>query len=262
MQLFFRKSGEGQPLIILHGLYGASDNWISIIRSLSDHFTVYAIDQRNHGQSPHMPSHTYEDMVEDLHEFIQQQNIQDPIILGHSMGGKTAMRFAIKYPEIVKKLVVVDIAPKNYSSYQNYGEVTSDHEYILTSLKKIPLDEMKNRTEINKELEKYFKDERLSMFLMKNIKSSKGHFSWKMNIDVLQKDLEQVMDGFDNVNTNNPQHALFIKGGNSPYINEDDTMLIRKYFPSAELITIDGAGHWLHAEKPEQLLKTLDYFLA
>ncbi len=262
MDLFFRKSGEGFPLIILHGLYGSSDNWMSVAKTLAEHFTVYLIDQRNHGQSPHADSHTYEDMVSDLNAFMEAQQIQKAILIGHSMGGKTAMRFTLEYPEKVQKLVVVDIAPKDYSGYRNYGKVTADHEEILEKLLSVDLPELKNRNDINTVLEKHFEDVRLRMFLLKNIrKLSKQSYGWKMNLEVLRRDLSEIMNGFTDVAATSQHDVLFIKGEKSPYIDEDDTMIIRKYFPNSEIVTIPEAGHWVHYEQPDILLKTLDYFL-
>lgn len=263
MNLFFRKSGSGQPLVILHGLYGSSDNWMTQARKLADIFEIYLIDQRNHGQSPHTDTHTYEDMVSDLDSFLESHQIKDPILIGHSMGGKVVMRYALEFPEKVKKVVVVDIAPKNYSSYANYGRVTSDHAHILESLSKIDLPSFKTRKSIGEELQKYFKEEQLRMFLLKNIKRSEsGSFTWKMNIKVLKADLPLIMDGFSTQTASCAHPALFIKGEKSPYISEDDMFAIRKYFPGAELVTIPNGGHWLHYEQPELLLKTLHYFLA
>lgn len=262
MELFYRKSGSGEPIVILHGLYGSSDNWMTQAKILSEHFEVYLIDQRNHGQSPHADSHTYTDMVNDLHDFLHQQDIKNPILIGHSMGGKVVMRYALEHPNEINKVIVVDIAPKDYSSFSNYGKVTSDHEYILQSLQKINLESLKTRKQITDELKKYFGEEQLIMFLLKNIKRADGGvFQWIMNIDVLQADLQHIMQGFTNVNTSCDHPALFIKGEKSPYIDEDDMFVIRKYFPNAELVTIPKAGHWLHYEQPELLIKTLHYFL-
>lgn len=262
MELFFRKSGQGDPIVILHGLYGSSDNWMTIAKSLAEHFEVYLIDQRNHGQSPHMESHTYDDLVEDLNRFIVLHQLVNPILIGHSMGGKTAMRFALKYPNKIKKLIVVDIAPKNYSGYRNYGKVTADHEKILKQLLSIHLPSITTRGELNAILEHHFEDTRLRMFLLKNIrKQMKGGYTWKLNLEVLLHDLPDIMDGFSNITNSIPQPALFIKGGDSNYIDEDDMFEVRKYFPNAELAIIPNAGHWLHYEQPEVLLKTLHYFL-
>lgn len=262
MELFYRKSGAGQPLIIVHGLYGSSDNWMTQARTLAENFEVYLVDQRNHGQSPHTDSHTYEDMVSDLDAFLELHQIKDPILIGHSMGGKVVMRYAMKFPEKVKKVIVVDIAPKNYSSYTNYGKVTSDHAYILDSLSKIDLTSFKTRKLLGEELQKYFKEEQLRMFLLKNIKrTEEGSFVWKMNIKVLKADLQKIMDGFSTHTMVCSHPALFIKGEKSPYIDEDDMFAIRKYFPNAELVTIPNGGHWLHYEQPDLLLKTLHYFL-
>lgn len=262
MELFYRKSGSGDPIIILHGLYGSSDNWMTQAKVLAENFEVYLVDQRNHGQSPHAGSHTYADMVNDLQSFIEQHNIENPILIGHSMGGKVVMRYALAHPDKIKKVIVVDIAPKDYSAFTNYGKVTSDHSYILDSLSAIQLSNYKTRNAISGELKKYFSSEQLVMFLLKNIKrSEKEGFEWKMNIEVLKNDLPEIMKGFTTTKDSCDHPTLFIKGEDSPYIDEDDMFEIRKYFPNAELVTIPKAGHWLHYEQPELLVKTLHYFL-
>lgn len=262
MKLFYRSVGEGRPIIIVHGLYGSSDNWLSIAKRL-DGFQCFLLDQRNHGQSPHTESHTYEDMVSDLKLFIEEHNLRKPVLVGHSMGGKTVMLFALKYPELVDKFVIADITPKDYNSFRNYGKVTANHEEILSKLVGVNLDEYPTRTLINKHFETLFTDARVRMFLLKNLKrNAEGKLSWKVNLIALNNHLDDIMGGFKDVTlVNEKVESLFIKGANSPYIDDDDLFQIRNFFPMANMVSIPDAGHWLHVDQPELLIGTLNYFL-
>ena len=259
MKLFYRKYGEGAPIIIVHGLYGASDNWHSIARVLSENFEVFLIDQRNHGRSPHSDEHNYDVMLEDLYEFIENQNIDKAILIGHSMGGKTVMHFANKYPEKVSNLIVLDIAPKSYVEIakKNKGEI--NHNGILKALINIDFSIIKSRNDVDKELEKTIKDIRIRQFLLKNIHRNKENYlNWSLNIKALYNNLDKILDGF-NHNYNVEKSivgfpVLFIKGANSNYIVKEDLKLIENIFPYAELKTIENAGHWLHAEQPKELV--------
>lgn len=264
MKLFFRKSGSGKPLLILHGLYGSSDNWMSIGRALSDNFKVYIPDQRNHGRSPHSDRHDYESMREDLLELIEGEGLGKVILLGHSMGGKTAMCFASNYPERVGGLVVADIAPKSYKGI--WRRETLNHYDILRAMKEIDFSGVNSRRDVDGQLAASIKSKRIRSFLMKNLeKEENGTYSWSINIDVLIRELDNIMDGI-NENCFDPSSpvgdfpALFIRGGNSPYIADEDMEFIKKLFPPARLVTIPGAGHWLHAEQPAAFIETIRDF--
>ncbi|MBS2097131.1 alpha/beta fold hydrolase [Carboxylicivirga linearis] len=266
MKLFFREYGsDGPKLIILHGLYGASDNWVSIARQLQNDYHVYLIDQRNHGQSPHDSEMNYTVMADDLHEFFLDNKIEKAHLAGHSMGGKTVMRFALTYPELIDKLVVLDIAPKSYASYSNYAQITNNHSLIIKSLLKLEYKEAKSRTDIDKQLAQYLPSKTLRQFLLKNIDRTKaGDYQWRLNLPVLKENLENIMDGFSDLDPEAHHVALpsiFITGEKSGYVMDEDTLIIRKYFKDAEIVTIPNADHWLHAEQPELLVKTLAYFL-
>jgi pimeloyl-ACP methyl ester carboxylesterase len=267
MKLKFRKLGNGPALIIVHGLYGSSDNWLTIAKELSNHFEVFLIDQRNHGNSPHANSHTYQDLKKDLLEFMDDQHIEKAILLGHSMGGKTVMFFAMDYPERVKSLLVVDIAPKNYSRISNYSPQSIDHTSIVKAMLNFDLSAFKSRTDIDKKLAETIADKRIRQFLLKNLKRNENkQFVWKLNIKTINEYLSQIMDGFEddqykNRKGNSSFPVLFIKGANSNYICEDDHNLIRSIFPRAEITTIPNAGHWVHAEQAKLLVKTIEYFV-
>jgi len=262
MLLNHKKIGSGHALIIIHGLYGSSDNWLSIAKSLSENFEVFIIDQRNHGNSPHGNSHSYEDMKEDLNDFMLQQNISKAIIIGHSMGGKTAMAFAQDYKNKITSMIIVDIAPKDYNLSETLSTKELSHRFIIDSIKNLNLLEFKSRTEIDLALSSKISDFKIRQFILKNLKrNSNKEFCWKLNIETISKYLPSIMGNIDFKRPINNFPILFIKGENSNYICEDDMLAIRSFFPYAELSTISNSGHWIHAEQSSALVKTINYFI-
>lgn len=266
MKLFFREYGkQGPKLIILHGLYGASDNWVSIARQLENDYHVYILDQRNHGQSPHSTEMNYEEMANDLKLFYEDQNIDKAHLIGHSMGGKTAMRFALENPQLIDKLVILDIAPKSYASFSNYAQITNNHAAIIKAMQAVDAPSANSRKDIDTQLSKYLDNDKLRHFLLKNIERKKdGTYQWRLNLDIISKSLEILMDGFSDLSPEDCKVSLpsiFIRGENSGYVMDEDTLIIRKFFKDAEVVSIPEAGHWLHAEQPILLVKTLAYFL-
>jgi pimeloyl-ACP methyl ester carboxylesterase len=277
MDLFYRKLGpdsglaassteinrNGVPVIIMHGLYGSSDNWLTIGRELSADREVYLLDLRNHGNSPHSDRHTYPLMKLDLLEFIERHEIEKPDIIGHSIGGKVAMAFAAGFPERIRSMAIVDIGPKSYHSLTGYSPQAIDHMNILNAMQSVDFSKIGTREEIDARLAEYIKSERIRNFLMKSIRRDKENsFSWKINVPVLVKDLPAMLEGVGYTAggvTGFP--ILFIRGENSDYISDDDIPGIKNLFPAAEFVTIPGAGHWLHAEKPELVVKALQDFL-
>ncbi|MFA8451624.1 MAG: alpha/beta fold hydrolase [Bacteroidales bacterium] len=256
MKLFFRHYGEDhhQPMVILHGLFGISDNWVTFGRRIGDYgFNVYIPDQRNHGNSPHSKEFDYLCMVDDLKQFLEENHIENPIIIGHSMGGKVAMRFALEYPEKVKKLVIVDISLRSYPP-------RFQHQKLIQAMKKINLQAASSRKDIERQLFAEINNQRLVWFLMKNIKRLQGNrFIWRINLDGILNNLPNMFDGiFTDIQFNKP--SLFIKGGNSDYIQLDDYDDIRHNFPQAEIITIDNTSHWVHAEAPERFFQLVSGF--
>lgn len=251
MDLYFRKHGNGKDIIILHGLFGSSDNWMSIGKVLSEDFTVWALDQRNHGQSPHSEKFDYEIMAEDLNEFIDKHQINIPNIIGHSMGGKVAMNFASKYPKKLDKLIVADIAPKYYPPH---------HQSILKGLNSVNLESISSRKEIDEILKKDIPEFGVRAFLMKNIfRTEEGNYGWRINLPVLTKKVNQ--EGEDQSEKVSFQgKCLFIRGENSNYILDEDFEPIKKAFPNATISTLKNAGHWLHAEQPEAFLDLVKNF--
>lgn len=263
MELFYRKYGEGVPLVIVHGLYGSSDNWVSIAKVLAADFEVFLIDQRNHGRSPHSTEHNYKLMVQDLYQFLENKGIEKAILIGHSMGGKTVMHFAKEFPEKVEALIVLDIAPK---SYVELSKKASIHHYlILNAMRSIDFSQIKSRKEIDNQLAENIEDERIRMFLLKNIHRDKNNnFSWSLNVEALYQNIDEIMNGellpSEDAITGFP--ILFVRGADSNYILNEDFEKIHTIFPYAEIKTIKNAGHWLHAEQPEELIRIIKEFLS
>ncbi len=267
MELFYRKYGQGPSLIIVHGLYGSSDNWTGIARALGKYFEVYVVDQRNHGRSPHSSEHNYDLMKNDLYEFVEKHSIRKAIFLGHSMGGKSVMFFAAAHPERVNGLIVVDIAPKSYKLSAAAMKKTIDHETILRSMAEVDFSLVHSRDEVDRALAINIGLERIRLFLMKNLERDehKG-FRWKINVETLMKCLDSILSGMNEKDfeqggeiTGFP--VLFIQGANSNYILDSDLPLIKTIFPYSEFAVIPGAGHWLHVEQPGLLVETILRFM-
>jgi pimeloyl-ACP methyl ester carboxylesterase len=263
INLHFRKSGHGPALVILHGLYGASDNWISIARKLEERFTVFIPDLRNHGHSPHTSTHTYQDMVDDLFHFFNDHHLKKATILGHSMGGKLAMMFAAEYPELIAGLIVADITPKNYNSENKPFKTVLQHELILGLMEELNLVAVTSRKEIDYFLSEKLKDSTLRQFLLKNIHRNKeGYFEWRINVPVLRHALNSITsevnkDWFADRQPILNYPVTFIRGLNSDYITDQDIPAIRDIYPEARIIDIPDAGHWLHAEQPEKFIEVM-----
>jgi pimeloyl-ACP methyl ester carboxylesterase len=261
MKLFFRKYGKKNPaLIIVHGLYGMSDNWVTIAKFLSVNFEVFVIDQRNHGNSPHSDEHNYDLLQNDLFEFMQDQEIEKAVLLGHSMGGKTVMNFAKNHPEMISALIVVDISPKRYDSLQ-LSESKQKHLQILNAMQKIDFKNINRRQEIRESIIAELKEDRIADFILKNLKRVNGKFQWKLNLDTIINKLDDIIDDLDFIEEINGFPILFVRGEKSNYILENDIIFIEEKFPAAEILTIKNAGHWIHAEKPEEFINVVLRFL-
>jgi pimeloyl-ACP methyl ester carboxylesterase len=263
-KLNFKRFGEGEPLIILHGLYGSSDNWVSVARELMTHFSVYVLDLRNHGASPHLPEHNYEVMTDDLLEFMNDTGMYSAIFLGHSMGGKLAMYFTATYPERIKKLIVVDISPRSYE-FKKGDTQTSEHLEILGALASVNLQLITSRDEANQMLSTKIHSDRIRQFLLKNLKRNKdSSFQWKININALQKNLSSILVGLEQEKDNLKlfeNAVLFIKGADSNYIKQNDERLINELFTMVKIETIENSGHWVHAEQPELFISIVKQFI-
>ncbi len=257
MNLFYREYGDvgSLPLVILHGLFGMSDNWVSIGRLIADEgFRVFIPDQRNHGRSGHSTVHNYEAMVDDLLEFVDEQGLEKICLLGHSMGGKTAMQFAFDYPERISKLVVADISPMA----SRHGD---NHKAIISALLKLDLKQFTDRKDAMKAMQSIITNDRLRGFLQKNLYwKDRGSLGWRMNLEAIRDNLSEI---FRAVEFSSPFNlpVLFLRGGASDYVLDEHIPTIRSIFPQATVRTIEEASHWLHAEKPDQFVKEVLFFL-
>ena len=254
MELNYKMYGEGDPVIILHGLFGSLDNWVSFGKTMGKSFMTYLVDQRDHGKSPHTDAFNYSLLAEDLGEFMEQNWIHTGHIIGHSMGGKTAMRFALENGDMVDKLVVLDMAPKQYAHR---------HDQVFEAIKAVDLEALSFRKDAQVTLLDHLDgDMATTAFLLKNIKRDKeGRFEWKMNVDLLQREYANIVEPMpeDGVFEGD---TLFILGSNSAYITDDDFPLIYRLFPKAQIQTLDQAGHWVHADQPTKLLEMIQGFLS
>jgi esterase len=251
MKLFFREYGDGQPLIILHGLFGSSDNWLTQAKIFSDQYKVYTVDLRNHGQSPHDSAFDYRSMVSDLLEFVEDNNIHRPVVIGHSMGGKAAMNLALAHPDTVEKLIVVDIAPRAYNL---------EHYAIADGLAAIPVATLTSRNEADEILSQHVPESDVRQFLLKNLqRKPEGGFSWKINLPVIREKLSNI--GVDlQYQGKFEKPTLFIRGQKSTYIRDTDWSRITEIFPNATLETMD-TGHWVQAEKPQEFVNVVKRWL-
>ena len=244
--------GGGQPLLILHGYFGMSDNWKSLGIQFAENFEVHLIDQRNHGRSFHSDEFDYELLVEDLYNYIQHHNLKQVILLGHSMGGKVAMQFAVTYPELVDKLIVADISPKYYKPH---------HEYILAALNSINFSIHTSRKKVAEALRIYIKEEGILQFLLRNVYwKSKGELAFRFNIQSLIENNSEVGEALSSF-THFDGNTLFLSGENSNYITKEDLPLILAHFSNSRIVTVKNAGHWLHAENPTQFYDEVVRFL-
>lgn len=254
MKLFYRQAGEsGTPIIILHGLFGSSDNWLTLGKILAETHRVYMLDARNHGQSPRSEIFDYNSMAADLKEFMDDYSIINPILIGHSMGGKTVMQFAMNYPDSFSKMIIVDIAPKFYPVH---------HTMILQGLASIDLKTLRSRTEANDLLKRFEENEGVRQFLLKNLwKNSEknNEFDWRLNVAVIAKNIDVI--GFELSNEKSVEKpVLFIRGSQSHYIQPEDERKIWELFPDYELITIEEAGHWVQADQPKEFIEIVQRF--
>lgn len=252
--LNYKKYGEkGRVVVILHGLFGMLDNWNSFAKQLATQFQVYIVDQRNHGKSCHLDKMSYELMSQDLFFFMETHGLERINLVGHSMGGKVAMNFAIKYPDLVERLIVVDIAPKVYQPV---------HQIIFKALNAIDFAQAPSRSDVARQLAQYIQQPAIIQFLMKNLgRDDQKKLIWKMNLKVIY-DHYSMMNYWEVRSGQYDGEVLFVKGEKSNYISDGDGDLVGRYFPNAQILEIKGVGHWVHAEDPNRLLQICRQFIS
>jgi len=256
MKLFYRKSGDGKPLIILHGILGMSDNWMTLSKQFAEAgFLVYAVDARNHGRSPWADEFNYGVMAEDILELIVGDNLKQASVIGHSMGGKTAMFLACQHPEKISKLIVADKSPKEYPI---------ENKSVIEALESIDISSIKSRKEVESNLRESL-NEATVQFLLKNLywvtgASGEQQLAWRFNSEVIKRNVLKMGEALpNNFHFNGP--TLFLKGERSPYVTDGDTELIKNHFPNAIIETVPKAGHWIHSENPTYFMEAALRFL-
>lgn len=247
MKLHYTVLGEGKPLIILHGLFGCSDNWRSHGKKIAEYFQVYMIDLRNHGHSAWNNEFSYQNMVDDVFEFMQEHHLSDATMLGHSMGGKVAMLFAQQHPDLIEKLIVVDMGIKAYPPH---------HQHILKAINTLDLSSIKKRSEAHEHMGKYIDSEGVKQFLLKNIYwKEQGKLAWRMNVKILEAKMPEILKAIESIEC--LTQTLFIRGELSQYILDEDISSLETAFPDSQFVTVKNAGHWVHAESPEVFLNAV-----
>jgi pimeloyl-ACP methyl ester carboxylesterase len=251
LQLFYKEYGEGKPVVILHGLFGFSDNWKSQAKVLANYFRVIVVDLRNHGRSEWADLHSYEAMANDVIETMDVLNLSQFNVIGHSMGGKVAMHLAQAYPDRLLKTIVVDMGVKSYPMH---------HQDLIEAIKSVPIETITARSQVNTFLTNKIPEEGVRQFLLKNLYwIERGKLAWRMNIDVLEANMNLILDALPEIEVLSP--TLFIKGAESSYILEADYEAIESIFLDSEIHTINAAGHWVHADSFEEFLESVLAFL-
>jgi len=251
MQLHYQSIGAGQPLILLHGLFGSADNWGIVVKHFSQHYQVISVDLRNHGRSPHNDSQSYEDMAEDLLALCNTLNLDMVHLLGHSLGGKVAMQFATTYPERVDKLIIVDMAMRTYQD---------EHTDLINAMMAVDLTRMQSRSDVDKALRNAIPNILVRQFLLMNLIKADEQLQWRINLPAIKLNYPSLLMAVcENALYDKP--SLFIRGERSDYILADDTKHIQTHFTLAEFESLP-TGHWVHAEQPQAFMEVVEQFLA
>ncbi len=265
MELYARKKGNAsRHLIVLHGLYGSGDNWLSIASALSSEYTVHLPDQRNHGKSAHHYDHSYRAMTDDLLEYANKEHIESFSLAGHSMGGKTAMFFASRFPERLEKLIVLDISPRSYHQLSDVSEHSLFHLNLMSFLINSGIEQATNLLEAEAILSRGIESRRLVQFMLKNVEKQHGKLQWRINLEALMNNLPEIGSGLnpdDFIDHKINVPTLFLRGTKSDYLPHSDEKLIRFIFGNVSVRDIAEAGHWMHAEQPELVVKEMLEFL-
>lgn len=254
MELAYQDIGQGQPVVILHGLFGAAKNWNSIAKQMARSYRILTLDLRNHGSSPWADTMSYPEMAQDVVEFLDQRGLDKATIVGHSMGGKVAMTMALQAPERVERLVVADIAPVKYPRlvFRSYVE----------KLQSVDLSQVKRRNEVDPLIADVIESPAVRAFLLGNLENTSEGLRWMVNLEALGREMDTI-GGVPAIRPDSKYDGdtLFINGGASDYVLSSHHQLIRHLFPKVQFHTIEGAGHWVHAEKPHDFMNVLSEFL-
>ncbi len=250
MQLHYQRLGDGQPLVLLHGLFGSSNNWGNIAKHFSQTHQVICVDLRNHGKSPHHHSQTYVDMAGDLLELCNALHLETIHLLGHSLGGKVAMQFATQYPERIDKLIVVDMAKRAYSD---------EHTHLIDAMMSVDLAHMQNRSDVDKTLKDSIPNMMVRQFLLMNLIKTNNGLQWRINLPALKANYPEFISPVCEASFYH-QPSLFIYGERSNYLSDSDISSIPKHFTQAEFASLP-TGHWVHAEAPQAFIKAVSAFL-
>lgn len=251
MKLHFNTIGEGEPIVITHGVFGSGDNLVTASKAIADKgYKVYLVDARNHGRSPHTATMNYEAMAADFDEFLTDQNLTEPVIAGHSMGGKMILEYSQNYDNF-SKMVVIDIAPRHYIPH---------HEHILNGLRAIDLNVVKSRKEAEEIFSTYVSDPGERLFILKNMYRTEEGFAWRINVEAIAENIENIGAAIP-LKRKVSKPALFIAGSESNYVQESDEETIRGFYENSYVVHIKGANHWVHASKPKEFVETFSKFL-
>ncbi len=249
VKLNFQRLGDGPPLVILHGLFGSLDNWRTLGKRFAERCTVYLVDQRNHGRSPHAEPHSYAAMAEDLLQFLADHEIDRAPIIGHSMGGKTLLQFVTQHADRVQTAIVADMAARAYEG---------GHDNIIAALQSVDLEVAEERKDVDLQL----KDAGITvpgirMFLMKGLTREKDRFRWRFNLDLIDTQYNELQKS---VELDGPYDSklLMLRGENSDYISDADAFEMQQHFSDANLVTLENAGHWLHADAPDAFAEAVE----
>lgn len=251
IKLHYKHSGNGSVLIILHGLFGSLDNWQSIAKKLAETFSVFSIDLRNHGKSEHTNIFSIPLMAADVFQFIADHHLNEVNIIGHSMGAKVALQMLNEKSSLIDKVMILDIAPKAYPR---------GHEQIFKAMFSLDLESLSSRNQADEQIKKWIPDVIVRQFILKNLNRYKdGKFGWKINLDAIYKNYDEINKEvlFNNKVSN---EVLFVKGSESKYILDEDENKIKESLSNVKFIEVEGAGHWIHADKPDELIKIITHF--
>lgn len=249
MQLHTQILGQGQPLVLLHGLFGSADNWGSIAKHFSQHYQVISVDLRNHGRSPHSDTQTYPDMADDLLAVLDTLGLSQVHLLGHSLGGKVAMQFATQYPDRVNKLIVVDMAMRAYPDR---------YTQLMDHMLAVDLSQMASRNEVDNALKDAIPNLRVRQFLLTNLVKNEAHLQWRINLPALKANYATLIAA---IAVHFEQPSLFIRGERSDYVQAIDIAELQRHFTQAEFVSLP-TDHWVHAEQPQLFIQALEAFLA